>query len=445
MEMEPEAAASRNEGRPSRPFRLVTWNLNHWRQPVLPADTRSGAWTRLRELAASGALLQEAVPPNGLERGRAVYNEIGGHRHWGSAVLALDPTISVEPIRTVRMPFSRRHYVLDHVGDGLSIARLTVPRIQPIALVSVYALWDGPVVGNVLRAVANLLPLFDSPDGSRVILGGDLNIGTATTDPRHLARGHAALDAVRSLGLVDAKSLVSSKPLPLADCPCRRPADCDHLATWGTSEIDHLFVSPSLAGQVVGLALDPDAVSDGLSDHVPLILDLALSPARTPQVWDEESFAREIGLRHGSEARSVVEKLVAWADQEERTLASEAGVHLKTLTRFPTNGVSSEPELWFPIDLELEPKGYQPTISIRANGDVVLQLGSMRHPPFDQPAARESLRSSLNEIAGPEVPGNALYPRWPINSLSSPATLARFVHVLSRIARETRPTIRQVE
>ncbi len=24
-------------------LRLVTWNLNHWRQPLLPADTRRAA------------------------------------------------------------------------------------------------------------------------------------------------------------------------------------------------------------------------------------------------------------------------------------------------------------------------------------------------------------------------------------------------------------------
>ena len=439
MQMQNTEAAAPDELRSARrPFRLVTWNLNHWRQPLVPVDTRADAWTRIDALGASAALVQEAVPPLTGDR-RSVYGEIGGHRHWGSAVVSLDPDIEIEQIRTVRMPFSRRHYVLDHGRDGLSIARLSFPGIQPIVLVSVYALWDGPVVGNVLRSVANLLPLFDSPDGSRVILGGDLNIGTATTDPRGIARGSAALDAVRSLGLVDAKSVAPVRPTPLSDCPCRRSPECDHLPTWGSSEIDHLFVSPGLADQVAGLSLDPSVVADGLSDHTPLILDMALSAARTPHVWDEEAFAREIGARHGPEARAVVEKLVGWADQEERELASESGVGLKTLTRFPMNGVTSEPELWLPIDLELEPKGYQPTISIRADGNVVLQLGSMRHPPFNEPAARESLRAAINEIPGLRLPANTLYPQLPIQALSSPETLAGFVQVLNRVARETRP------
>jgi hypothetical protein len=419
------------------PFRIVTWNLNHWQQPVLPSDTRAEAWEHLRSLGASAVLAQEAVPPEDVTRDRAVYAEIGGHRHWGSAVAAMDPGVQIEPIRTVRMPFSRRHYVLDHGRDGLSIARVTIPGIQPLVLVSMYAVWDGPVVGNVFRAAANLLPLFDSPDGARVILGGDLNVGTATTNPRHLARAHAALDAIRSLGLVDVKSVVSQPPAPLADCPCERPAECTHLATWGTAELDYLFISPGLTDQVVGLSTDQEAVNAGLSDHVPLVLDLALTAARTPQVWDEEAFAVEIGRRHGPEAMSVVTKVITWADHLERELTTQAGVASKVLTRFPTNGVTNEPELSFPLDLQVEPRGVQPTISIRADGSVTLLLGSMRHAPFDAPAARESLRAAMNAIPGLALPSGTLYPRLRLDDLADASTLAAFVGVLERVVRET--------
>ena len=428
----------------SRPLRVVTWNLNHWRQPMLPTDTRLGAWEHLRAMRAGVVLAQEAVPPIDLPRAQAVYGEIGGHRHWGSAVVTLDPSLTVEPIRSVRMPFNRRRYLLGSgLGGAVAVARLTVPGIQPVALVSVYGLWDGPVVSNIFRVIADLLPLFDSPDGARVILGGDLNVGASTLDGHHRARAEAVLASIRALGLIEAKAVAPTRPATRADCPCGQPADCGHIATWGATEIDHLFVSPALAGQVVALSTDPGVIPGGLSDHLPLVLDLALSPGQTPHTWDEEAFAQEIGRRHGSAAAEIVVKLVAWADQEERELGDLAGIRTKTLTRFPTNGVTTEPELWFQVDLDLEPRGVQPTISIRADGNVVVQFGGMRHAPFNTPAGREELRLALNEIDGVDILEADLsrYPTFPLAALVDQSNLIRLVGMLHRIAGETRPSV----
>src|SRR6476646_6132221 len=81
------------------PLRVATWNLNHWQQPLLPIDTRHAAWDHLaRELGAQVALVQEAVPPPDLPRERVMYGELAGHRNWGSAVVALDARIAIEPI-----------------------------------------------------------------------------------------------------------------------------------------------------------------------------------------------------------------------------------------------------------------------------------------------------------------------------------------------------------
>jgi len=415
------------------PFRLVSWNLNHWRQPTLPIDTRRDAWAYLQTIEARAALVQEAVPPVELA-GRSVYGEIGGHRNWGSAVVALDDAITIEPLRSVRLPYSRRRYVLDATGP-VAVARVTVPGIEPIVLVSVYGLWDGPVVSNVLRAVADLVPLFDSPYGARVILGGDLNISTAGTDPKARSRAEAVLAAVRSLGLVEAKSVAAQRPSPRLDCPCGGP-ECGHLATWGPDEIDHLFVSPALADQVVAVSIDPEVVASGLSDHVPLVLDLALDSRPTPHVWDEEAFAEEIGRRHGPAAREVVAKLVNWADQKERELAAATGVRTKGLTRFPMNGITTEPELWFQLDLDMEPRGTQGMISIRASGDVVVQFGGMRHPPFDSEARRNELRVMLNGIDGVEIPDSRLrwYPRFPLTALRTSQALGLLAQVLNEVA-----------
>ena len=214
---------------------------------------------------------------------------------------------------------------------------------------------------------------------------------------------------------------------------------CAHLATWGDAELDHLFVSPALADQVTALSTDPAAVTAGLSDHVPLVLDLALSPERTAHTWVEESFAEEIGRRHGSAARGVVEKLVNWADQRERAMADATGVRTKTLTLFPANGVTNEPEMWWQVDLDLEPKGIQYTISVRARGDVVVQFMNMRHPPFDTEVARDELLRSLNTMDGVDIgeAGLSGRPSFPLTVLEDPENLARLVAVLDRLAIES--------
>ena len=391
-------------------------------------------------MGAQVALVQEAVPPLELDRDRAIYGELAGHRNWGSAVVALDPAIKVEPLRSVRIPWSRRRYLLENTHPGsVAIARMTIGDIEPITLVSVYGVMDGSVVSTMLRVIADLVPLFDSPYGARVILGGDLNVSRSTKDPKQIARAEAVIGAIRALGLVEAKTLVASGRRAATDCPCGGGAECDHIGTWGRAELDHLFVSPGLAGQVTALSVDPTVVAAGLSDHVPLVLDLALSPERTPHTWDEESFAEEIGRRHGAGARDVVEKLINWADQKERELAGSAGVRTKTLTRFPTNGITTEPQLWFPVDLELAPKGSQPTIAIRARGDIVIQFGGMKQPPFDTTAARDELRLVLNEIEGVDI-GSWQLSRWPtipLAVLEDPANLARLVAVLDRLATES--------
>ena len=426
-------------------LRVATWNLNHWQQPLLPTDTRREAWGHLAEaMGVQVALVQEAVPPAESPRTRAVYAEIGGHRNWGSAVVALDPSIDIEPIRSVRSVWSKRRFILDASHPGsTAVARVTVPGFQPITCVSTYGVWDGDPLGSMHRVVADLLPLFDSADGARVILGGDLNVTQSTRDPRYRARADALLAAVEALGLVEVKTIVAVPPAAAADCPCAENGRCGHMGTWKGSELDHLYVSPALADQVTALAVEPAAVESGLSDHVPLVLDLALDPERTPQVWDEEAFAVEIGRRHGPAARGVVEALVSWAEQKERGLAKASGVTAKILTRFPTSGITAEPELKFPIDIQTEPRASQMTVSIHVDGTVVVWLGSMRVSPFDTTEARNGLRRALNEIEGVHIRGweTDRWPRFPLECLEDPSNLQKLVAVLDRIADETRASV----
>ena len=408
---------------------------------MLPVDTRRSAWSHLSEGVGAGvALVQEAVPPASIPRTRAVYGELAGHRNWGSAVVALDEAIGIEPIRSVRNPWSKRRYLLDAAHPGsTAVARVTPPGIQPITFVSVYGVFEGSALASMHRIVAHLLPLFDSPEGARVVLGGDLNVTQSSKDANYLARADALLAAVTSLGLVEAKTLVAQPPASAVGCSCGNGDGCGHIGTWGKAELDHLYVSPSLAAQVTALTVDETCVEAGLSDHVPLVLDLELTTELTPHTWDEEAFAVEIGRRHGPAARGVVEALVSWAEQKERDFAAKAGVTAKVLTRFPTNGVTAEPELMFPVDIQAEPRGSQMALSIHADGQVVVWLGGMRCPPFDGQAGREQLRRLLNELDGVHVHHRQVngWPRFPIERLEDPANLLKLVALLDRIADES--------
>jgi hypothetical protein len=81
-------------------------------------------------------------------------------------------------------------------------------------------------------------------------LGGDFNVTRSTADQRYLEQAEAVLTAVQSLGLVEAKGLVATPPAGSVDCACTQGPGCGHIATWHSAELDHLFVSAGLAGQV---------------------------------------------------------------------------------------------------------------------------------------------------------------------------------------------------
>jgi hypothetical protein len=58
-------------------LRIVSWNMNHRRQPTRRRDTRAEAWVYLRdELKADAALLQETVPDPSIDRASVIYREI---------------------------------------------------------------------------------------------------------------------------------------------------------------------------------------------------------------------------------------------------------------------------------------------------------------------------------------------------------------------------------
>jgi hypothetical protein len=231
-----------------RTFRLATWNMNHWQTPV---ERRAEAW----EWLGSGdgldvALLQETVPPASLARNQVVYHEIAGRRPWGSAVVALGDGIEVEEIWSVSGGSRYRHRLATTHPGSVAVARVHVPGIAPISVVSVYNLLDGSPTANLLRVAADLVPLLDSVDGDRVILGGDLNVFGAVAEGRR-TRAAAIFGLLGSLGLHPVGSLEHvERPSSAPDCPCGKGGTCGHIPTWKGIDLDHLFVSAGLRDQV---------------------------------------------------------------------------------------------------------------------------------------------------------------------------------------------------
>lgn len=417
--------------------------MNYWQQPVRPVDTRAAGWDRLAtELKADVALLQETVPPGSAPPRSVVYREIAGYRPWGSAVALFREGASIEEIWAVRTPHSRRRFTLANTFPGaVAVAEVKLDGLAPITFVSVYNVIDVYAQTTLLRIVADLIPLFDSAQGSRVVLGGDLNMALSTKDSYYLERAGGILGALRSLGLVEVTEVTENRPASRPDCPCGNGGTCRHIATWKGSELDHLYVSRALADQVTAVGVDQEAVDRGLSDHAPLVLDLALSHEPAPREWDEVTFAAEIGRRHGDSARQAVEDLYRWAQDKERRLR-EAGIRDVELTRFPTSR-GAAPELWFQVDYRGTVPALMYTVSIRAGGEgeVVVQFQWMRQPPFDTPEGREELRRDFNTIDGIDLPAERLNgrPSFPLRVLEDPGRRERFIGILERIVDETRP------
>jgi endonuclease/exonuclease/phosphatase family metal-dependent hydrolase len=434
---EESAQAARGESNDVVQLRVATWNMDHWRRTQ---DQRRAGWDHvLAGMGVDVVLLQETVPPREQARDRVVYQEIGDFRAWGSAVAAASDRVRLEEISTARTPFSRRRFTLRNTYPGsVSIARAEIEGVAPITFVSVYTVIDVYAQTTLLRQIADLIPLFDSADGARVILAGDLNLFPGIAGANR-GRIEGIFGALRSVGLVDISDLdLLERPVHLDGCPCGLGEACRHFPTWGKYQLDHMFVSEALSSQVRGLRLDTDAVSAGMSDHTPVIADFALDRGPVARAWDAEAFEVEIGRRWGPAAMNAVESLVAWAKDTETALRT-AGRRDIGLTRFPTT-VSADPQMWWQLDYRPDrPAATQSLISIRATGEVVVPVQYMTQPPFDDIARRDAVRVALNEIPQVAIPAGRLTgrPSFPLAVIQDAKGLAILLSVLDRIVDET--------
>jgi len=411
--------------------RVATWNMDHWKRKV---DQRERAWDLLRDQNIDVALLQETVPPTDLPRHQCAYREIGGSRGWGSAVVSFHDEWTVEEIQTVRTRYSGHRFSMLGTHPGaVMVAKVDIPKVGPLTLVSVYGAFDGPYAQtSMLRTVADLIPLFDSPHGESAILGGDFNLSTCgPPSDENLKRYGGILGAVYSLGLQDLTVHAKQRP-PRWNCPCGA-TDCQHLPTYrgkgdgqAISQLDHLLGTPSLAVRCQRISLLEEE-SRGLSDHVPIVAELELP--NLERSLSPEGFLQEVELRAGREGRRVVEELIAWAGRKQGEF-ERGPVGGIDLMRLPiTQG--SEPEMFLQLDVGRE-HAEQWTCSVLARGEVEMKFQRLR-APFDDEAMRESVWSHVNDIVGSLEKRLNGRPRFRLNQLYEPAKLQAFLSVLDSI------------
>jgi hypothetical protein len=261
---------------------LATWNLHQGfdRRPANIAAT----WDYVADvIRPTVALVQEAavIPETS---GGSVASRDDAVR-FGTAVVGYQARL--EPLPAVKSRFSSRwtFEISPRVPASFAAAHVVdLPdAVEAFVAVSLYGVM-GPVyaTSGVLRAIADLTPLFDSRTfGRRIVLGGDLNVYDQSRDKVERGRWDAILPLIESLGLVNLHKLTQPERGAHPMCICRRP-DCWHVETFrhrlrGTDEpgyymTDYLFATPEMADRLIALEVWSDrAQAWVLSDHCPLV------------------------------------------------------------------------------------------------------------------------------------------------------------------------------
>ena len=420
-------------GPPTKPLRVITWNMDHWKTNN---QHRLDAWTYLQSgPAADIALLQECVRPEVVPESRTAFRAVYSEQPWGTGVFSLNDQYQVAEIEEVRTRYDKTTFALRGTHPGtIMVTEATIPDIGPITFVSLYgAMIKLYSQTTMLRIVADLIPLFDSKPGRRVILGGDFNLGD-TYDPhaREAPRYRAIMRAVESLGLLNVAETAAECSPTIEGCTCGRPG-CRHLDTRGGAQFDWLYATPELARRCRLVRVDRENTA-GLSDHRPIIAEFDIPVIPPGFKWTREAFARELGIRHGAEVQGVVEEIVAWAQGKHEALPGQG--ESWHLNRLPIEG-AYEPQMYVQLD-RVQPRGLQYTFSVNAEGEIVTQFQHMRLPPFDKIEEREWLWDRLSEIPGIRLDKRLNgRPAIPARALASCGALRAFLAVYSEVIDNT--------
>jgi exonuclease III len=277
-------------------MRIVSWNMNHCKRS---SAARRDAWNYLRyDLRADLAVVQEASPPEGLE---SVYRPIdpAGY-NWGSAVVALSTDFVLR--RRTRLALSDCYLKPPRAGElpdshpGASAVAdvFDANGTRLLTAISLYGQWEMMPGGTVMHACArthrmlsDLTEILASAHRDAVVLAGDLNLTTQGA-ASHENQASVVFARLRAWRMIDCIARTRASMPRLENCRCPDGAGCCHVRTYRhnnresspPTQLDYAFVSKPLASRLERCDVVHKDTAWGLSDHCPIIVDLAAPIAR---------------------------------------------------------------------------------------------------------------------------------------------------------------------
>jgi len=163
--------------------RIISWNIARSHEP----------WRQLLKSDADIALLQEATkPPQDVSQLTEVDNspwvtvDGGSHNKWRTAIVKLSRKISVDWIEVKSLSDAKVGELGVSQPGTLVAACVTPSDGDSLVVVSMYALWEGPLAstksrwhfadGSAHRIVSDLSAFIGRQHDHRIIAAGDLNI-----------------------------------------------------------------------------------------------------------------------------------------------------------------------------------------------------------------------------------------------------------------------------
>ena len=259
---------------------VATWNL-HQAMDRRPANVAATQRFLEDEIRPTVALLQEVAL--GSETALGPFFNQAGKLPYGTAVVAYHGKLEPLPEVTTRYSAQTPFQISPCVPGTFAGARVVdLPGVEPFVAISMYGRM-APLYAqtSVLRAVADLIPLFDAPSlNRRIVIGGDLNVYDQTDDQPLKFRWGAILALIDSLGLVNLLKQTQPARGPLPGCPCKESA-CWHVETFrhrnhpagkpGFFTTDYIFASPGIASRLSHLEVLSQPEAWELSDHCPVV------------------------------------------------------------------------------------------------------------------------------------------------------------------------------
>ena len=273
-------------------MKIISWNIAHSKDP----------WRYLLNSDADIALLQEASkPPTEFSQHIEVDNDSwvtidgGSHNKWRTAVVKLSKNVSVDWIEAKPLSVARvGEFGVSQQGT-LAAAIVTGGGGESLVVVSMYALWEGPLAftnsrwsfadGSAHRIVSDLSAFIGRQHQHRIVAAGDLNIlyGYGERGNLHWKQRYMTVfDRMEALGLPFAGP---QSPNGRQACPWPEelPRESKNVPTFrynrndpktAKRQLDFVFASESLSESVSVRALN-EVDQWGPSDHCQVEIEIS--------------------------------------------------------------------------------------------------------------------------------------------------------------------------